>query len=479
MASSTFSRRQFLKLAALTASGALLPFGIAGGQSLTPFLASPWQGVGQRAGSDPSSLYLNPSPCLEDLAGVLNLAATAEALAMTFYYRAIVSEFFIRLPTNYQAYFRAALDQERFHYQFLSQAGATPLATAFYFPPRTFGFDDFGVFIKTIERLETEFMSAYLAAARRFTEMGQPVLAEIAGQIIGVEAEHRIIGRELEGLAPPPPNDLCFERTTFECPAQIYGALGLYLLGGAGYQGPFALPSDTEMVDAIQGFTTTRVPFVTATACHESQADIFTIAATAEALGITFYYRAIQGGFFRRLTSARQWYLQAALDEERRHLDFWLAQGATPPPTEFFFPDRVFDDLPLFLATLDSLENAFISAYLAAMQRFAHLGQPLLAQAAGQILGVEAEHRILGRIIADQSPPNDRVLQRASFTCLADAATTLAPFLQGNATHTLTAPLPSVEQITTAVDRFGCTPVPTAAYRVFFPQLAYKPPTRR
>src|SRR4051812_26329898 len=152
------SRREFLRLAALAAGGVLLPTGLV------------------RASGAPSQAPIS-SPCLEDATRIFDLAATAEALAMTFYYRAIQSEFFIRLPTDYQAYFRAALDQERSHYRYLIQQGAHPLLTQFYFPPRTFGFDDFSVFIRTIEVLETDFMGAYLAAARRFAEMGQPALA--------------------------------------------------------------------------------------------------------------------------------------------------------------------------------------------------------------------------------------------------------------------------------------------------------------
>ena len=452
------SRRDFLRLAALAGLGTLLPAGLARAQATPP-----------------------PAPasaCIETPARILDLAATAEALATTFYYRAIQSQFFARLPQNYQTYFRAALDQERQHYLFLTGAGGRPLATSFYFPPGTFGFDDFVVFVATIERLETDFLGAYLAAARRYAEMGQPVLAATAGQILGIEAEHRIIGRELKGETPPPPNNLCFERVTIDCPEQTIGALSLYLNGGAGYAGPLSMPSDDEMVAAIQGVTTTRVSQATALTCQESAQTLLDIAATAEALGITFYYGAIQGRVFGRLSRERQWYFQAALDEERNHLLFLRANGAAAPPTSFHFPAGVFDDLPACLALLDTLENAFIGAYLVAIQRLTQLGQPLLAQTAAQILGVEAEHRILGRIIAGAAPANDLTLERAPYGCLAEVAAALAPFLQGNAVFTQSASLPSVDQITTAVDRFGCAAVATASYRLYFPHVAHNPPTR-
>ena len=451
------SRRQFLRLAALAGLGTLLPAGLARAQATPPPVLS--------------------SACLETPDRILDLAATAEALASTFYYRAIQSQFFVRLPPNYQVYVRAALDQERQHYLFLTGAGGRPLATSFYFPPRTFGFDDFTTFVATIERLETDFLGAYLAAARRYAEMGQPVLAAIAGQIIGIEAEHRIIGRELKGQTPPPPNNLCFERVTIDCPEQTLGALSLYLNGGGGYEGPLAMPSDDEMVAAIQGVTATRVPQATAITCEESAQSLLDIAATAEALGITFYYAGIQGAVFTRLSRERQWYLQAALDEERNHLNFLRAQGAAAPPTDFRFPAAAFDDLPTFLALLDTLENAFIGAYLVAIQRLTQLGQPLLAQTAAQILGVEAEHRILGRIIAGATPANDLSLERAAYGCLSEVVAALMPFLQGNDGFTRPASLPTVDQVNTAVDRFGCAAVATATYRLYFPHVAHNPPT--
>lgn len=445
------SRRSFLRLAAVTVGATLLPAGLA------------------RAAGGLSATTAPAGVCIEDLPLILNLAATAEALAMTFYYKAIQSDFFVRLPTDIQNAFRAALDQERSHYQYLTARGAAPLQTSFYFPPRTFGFDDLAVFVATIEKLESDFMAAYLVAARRFVELGEPVLAEIAGQIVGIEAEHRIIGREVAGDSPPPPNDLCFESAPLECPAQMMGIFTFYLHGGANYQGPFAMPSDAQVIAAINGFTCEAVPLAAAAPCQDSLVDILSIAAAAEAVGITFYYQGILGSFFHDLSEARQWYLQAALDEERNHLAYLTAQGAAPPPTRLYYPANAFDDLPTFLGILDTLENAFIAAYLAAMQQFARLGEPLLAQTAGQILGIEAEHRILGRFIGGQQPPNNLCLVRASFACVADAAAALRPFLEGSDTFTRPADLPTTAQINVAVDRFGCAPVPTAAYRAFLP----------
>ncbi|MFN8474988.1 MAG: ferritin-like domain-containing protein [Anaerolineae bacterium] len=450
---SQVSRRDFLKLAALAAGGLLLPPGLAGAVGAVGDVAPP------------------PSTCIETAQSVLDVAATLESLAMTFYYQASQAAFFTRLPTYQRAYVQAALDQEWSHYKYLLQQGATAWATSFYFPPGIFDFNGFSKFIATIETLETGFMDAYLAAARRFAELGQPAMAEIANQIVGIEAEHRVLGRELSGNSPPPPNNLCFERAAIDCPSQIIGKLGIYINGGLNYVGPVAMPTSEQMTAVIGSYTCQAIAPATPTTCDEQLLQIFNIAATAEALGITFYYAGIQGGFFHSLPATRQWYLQAALDEERHHLDYLKQNGAAPAATTFYFPQNAFDDLPTFLLILDTLENVFIGAYLAATQRLAQLGQPLLAQTVGQILGVEAEHRILGRIIAEKDPPNDLCMEVARYNCLGDAEAAIAPFLQASVSNPRQVAMPTPAQIITAVDAFGCTPVATASYRVYYPML--------
>jgi hypothetical protein len=448
--SGSLSRRRFLQAALLFSGGALLP---AAG-----------------AGPGPAS-----GPCADTIQQILDAAATLEALALTFYYRAITTPggFFERiLSPDRQGYLRATLAAERSHYHWLAIQGAQPLAGAFYFAPNTFGALDLPTFSAAQDAIETTQIALYLAAARRFGEEARPDLAEIAGQILGVESEHRVIGREISAAPPNPRNDRCFEQATAGCVAEALGQLGPFLYGGGGFSGPFAQPSNAAIDMALAGVSCTDVPPAAAAACSETAAQILDIAAAAEALGITLYYHGTQGGFFAALEEQQQWYLQAALDEERSHLDFLKANGGAPPAAPFFFPAGMFDDLAAFLDTLDMLENLFIGAYLAAMRRFAQLGQPLLSEIAGQILGVEAEHRVLGRIIGGARPPNDLCLERASYSCLSEAAGALAPFIQGDQSHTLQKAQPTPEQIDTAVSLFGCTPVPLATnppYRVYGP----------
>jgi rubrerythrin len=455
------SRRRFLIGLMFASAGVLAPNSLA--SLAQPVAASP-------------HLAQADAPCAETMQRVLDLAVTAEALAITFYQRVITTPggLFSRLRADQQGYLRLALDEENFHYNYLIGRGAQPIATAFYFPANAFGFSGFPIFLTAMDTIETAAVGLYLVAARRMAELAQPVLAEVLAQILGVEAEHRAIGRELAQNAPPPPNNLCFEPATAACVSWAFEPFQPFLTSGANRQGPFDLPSAEAIAAAVGGFTCTPAPAASAAGCQESIANILNTAATAEALGITFYYQGIQSSFFPQLSQAQQWYLQAALDEERNHLNFLQSQGALPSATNFFFPDSAFSDKNVFLSVLDVLENLFIGAYLAATRRFAELGQPILAEIAAQIMGVEAEHRILGRIMAAEPKPHDLCMQRAQYTCLNDAGPVLAGFLQAAPGNTQPAALPTEAAINSAIERFGCTPVAVAAG----PSLRYLPLVR-
>lgn len=160
--------------------------------------------------------------------------------------------------------------------------------------------------------------------------------------------------------------------------------------------------------------------------CAESVQDIISIAAVAEALATTFYYRAAVSG----VVGGRETrYLRAALGQEKHHLDLLRGAGAAAPPSTFFFNPNTFVNKPAFTAVLDALETAFIGAYAAAIQRFCELDRGDLAKLASRILGVESEHRVLGRGIAGVDPPNNLLLERAPYNCVSEAANDLAPFL--------------------------------------------------
>ncbi|AXC11786.1 hypothetical protein ACPOL_2464 [Acidisarcina polymorpha] len=175
----------------------------------------------------------------------------------------------------------------------------------------------------------------------------------------------------------------------------------------------------------------------------DSPTEIFTAALVAEDLAITFYYNALIGGVIQDPNLAgpggtalnvtpsgdngNVQYLRGALHEEIIHSNLFrvlLGRGefsfAQDPYTSFYLPTGSLDSLNVFVALLQALENAFIAAYMAAVQEFALLaavGKPMtfngvtyqpsdfvyFAGVASSIMGVEAEHRALGRSISPQA----------------------------------------------------------------------------
>ncbi len=414
--------------------------------------------------------------CSATVQEILNMAATVEALTVTFYYEAVtaVDGFFTALPTSYQRYLQLTLDAEQFHYYHLiEERDATPTQEFFHFPIDCFALGQFATFLKTLDELENAAISWYLAAIRQLGELEESTLATLFGQMVGVEAEHRVMGREMAQNGPPAANDLCFERADLVCSTDITGPLASYLDGGPGFNDAILLPDLAQITAAVDGTNCEAGVPITLTTCPESIADILNTAATAEALGITFYYAATQGDFFSQLSATQQWYLQAALDEERSHLDFLLDHGAASPPDSFFFPAAVFEERAQFLMLLDTLENTFISTYLAAIPQLHALGESLLAEIIAQILGVESAHRVLGRVLQGEKLPHNRCLAQAAYQCLGDANVALTPFLTGNATLPMIKVQPTVDEINQAVARFGCTAVPLATVppKLFLPQI--------
>lgn len=186
----------------------------------------------------------------------------------------------------------------------------------------------------------------------------------------------------------------------------------------------------------------------------ETAQDIINTALIAEQLATTFYYTGLttaavvsspmlagSSGNPNNVGSngneGNVAYFQAALDQERKHAAALMQAGAKSSVTQFYFPASTFRELGYtsqvgtFLWVLDHLETAFIGAYLAAISRFGQLNQPKLAQFAGQVLGVESEHRALGRVVAGDDPANNVTLEVVSFQNVSAAATVLKPYLTG------------------------------------------------
>ncbi len=179
---------------------------------------------------------------------ILNIAATAEALATTLYYNALTSD---GLPdVNDMAnrnYFQAAVVQEYTHLEILRSLGGNTLTLRFYVPD---GFlHNEKVFFQTMELLETYFISAYTAAAIEFagtvssgiTSANTTALG-LCVQILGVECEHRALLRVAGGMNPA--NNVLIESALVpSVGAAVTPLMPFISAGTSGYVGPLVLPS--------------------------------------------------------------------------------------------------------------------------------------------------------------------------------------------------------------------------------------------
>lgn len=173
--SSLASRRGFLRVGAtITAAGA--------GLAAFPTLAS---ALG--TGYTPDSVQT-----------ILDIARTAEQLAVTFYTNGIRNARALGLNRTEVVYLKAALIEEQIHQTFFTTATGNSLVDTFSFPRGGDTFSDLGAFIATQQQLEGVFDSAFLCAVRQFAEMtGQARLAQISAQIALIESEHRVLGRDI------------------------------------------------------------------------------------------------------------------------------------------------------------------------------------------------------------------------------------------------------------------------------------------
>ena len=130
--------------------------------------------------------------------------------------------------------------------------------------------------------------------------------------------------------------------------------------------------------------------------------------------------------------------MQAALDQERQHAALLGRMGATSASAHYYFPASTFTrlgytrDAGTFLWVVDQIETALIGAYLAAIRHFSLHLSPDLTQLASRILGTEAQHRVMGRMLAGDAPANNMGLEVDSFTCVGDAAAIFEPYVTGS-----------------------------------------------
>jgi hypothetical protein len=199
--------------------------------------------------SSAEAAHLNDDPQT-----ILNLAATAEALAVTFYYSGITGGNF-DLSEDDVLYLKLAMDAEQYHYDFLTSAGGRPLTTQFYVPANVLS--DANVFIQTGLAAETAFVGAYLAATRIFADAGQGKLAATTAQHACSEAVHLSLIRDIAGLAP---NDLALPAAIYYNVSDAVPTLTPFLSGGAGFIGPVSMPSQAQLNAALGDVRANRAP---------------------------------------------------------------------------------------------------------------------------------------------------------------------------------------------------------------------------
>jgi len=195
----------------------------------------------------------------ETVQDIINIAATAEAFAVTALGGALANAAHNKLALNAVQIktITAARAEEQAHYAYLIGAGAKPLTTTFTIPDSKI-VTNVPTFLLTLIRLEEIFVAAYLAAAQEFTMLGQPRLAQLALQIGAVEAEHRAGVRSFAvdaGLLSGTPNDVAFEKAMFTSVGEAAALLtSLGFIGGRGaritYPGPGAI--DTTGVSHLR-----------------------------------------------------------------------------------------------------------------------------------------------------------------------------------------------------------------------------------
>lgn len=205
--------------------------------------------------------------------------------------------------------------------------------------------------------------------------------------------------------------------------------------------------------------------------------EIFTAALIAEDLASTFYYNGLvgpvimdpnlagPGGSATNVTAAGNFgnvdYFRAALSEEIAHANLLRSliggtSSSGDPVQTFYLPTGTFATLGAFLGVLDALENAFIGAYLTATIEFAQMavdakanhgdqrdskGNPYsprtleyFAQVAASIMGIESEHRVLGRVVSNNNPANNLNYEQTDglmsvYNGTKSAVVALTPFL--------------------------------------------------
>ena len=181
-----------------------------------------------------------------------------------------------------------------------------------------------------------------------------------------------------------------------------------------GAKGGLALVAGGSLLGLAQG---------TAFGASSADADIATLAATAELLAIDFYSRAIAS---KRLKGDELSYLAGARANEQAHYAALkgVLRSATPKGLQFTYPKGAFDSRTAIGTLGEALETAFVGAYMGAVSA---LESNDLKAVAAEIGACESRHlSVLTNIAAGAivpAPDLPKVLTAAQATAA------LKPFL--------------------------------------------------
>jgi len=352
---------------------------------------------------------------------IFTVARTAEQLAVTFYSNGIKNAAALGLTATQFGQIQAALVEEQLHQILFTAQGGDSLADTFSFPQGAKTFTDLATFIATQQILEGVFDSAFLAAVREFSEIGESRLAQIASQIACIESEHRTLGRSIGGLEPA-------DNWTY-APVQVsFVADAPQAVKDAGFLSP--VPGNTfkyvQVDTSTPGIMFKDGPFSKRSGSGGTPGtakSIFTVARTAEQLAVTFYSNGLANAQALGLNATEFGQIEAALVEEQLHQILFTAQGGDSLADTFSFPDgaTTFTDRATFIKTQQILEGVFDSAFLAAVREFSETGQHRTAQIASQIACIESEHRALGRQIGGLEPADNWTYAPVQVSFVADA----------------------------------------------------------
>lgn len=207
----------------------------------------------------------------ETVQDIINIAVTAEALAVTLLGGAIASaqegSYDKEIPDIVVDILQGARAEEEFHYEYLVAAGAEPLTTTFTIPDPAL-LTSYDTLFNTVVQLETAFVAAYMAAAHRFAELNKPELVKVAVQIAAVEGEHRVLANYAAGERPA--NNFGFYPSMFSTVGEAAAALQeLGFIGGEGTE--VSYPGPGEIVTANVMNTEPGGPSVTCTVDQEPE----------------------------------------------------------------------------------------------------------------------------------------------------------------------------------------------------------------